>query len=236
MPGVRVPDPTGPGVDHTGERGEEHFLAELPELIGRGRDRVTRLEIGRQRGAQELLAAQGEDSFDRAVTRDVDDHDADPIVLEEHDVVAVAGDDSFGGPQLRGQRPPARQRADLGLEVRSQREQHGRALFDRSARAFGVGALLFDPRSHGVDVGRQLCDLRRADGSDRLLRFPCARPPNLFTEIVERARDPAADQPRREQRARDRERDHEDDEQRETAIARPMLQLRPGSRGRRPGA
>ena len=133
MTRIRVTDPSGPGVDHTRERSEEHFVAELAQLIRGGRDRLTGREICREGGAQQLLAPERQDAFDRTVARDVDDHDADLIVGQEHDVIAVAGYHTLGGAELRGERPTPGQRTDLGLQVRTQREEHGRALLDCEA-------------------------------------------------------------------------------------------------------
>ena len=97
--GVRVAHPSVGGVDHGDERGEEHLVAHVAEHLGRGVERVTRILTGRERGAQHLLAPEGEDPLGRAVAGDVDDDERDATLAGDEQVVAVAGDDTFGGAE-----------------------------------------------------------------------------------------------------------------------------------------
>src|SRR5262249_12258332 len=141
------------------ERGKELVVAEVVELVRRPQQRVVGRQTLPQPGAQQLLAAQGEDPRHGAMTGDVDDDEAETGRPQVDHVVAVPGDEPHGGVQLRGDRPPLGELVDAGAELRPELQDDRRALLDRLARPHLIEEGPVHLQAHGVDVTGEIRDL-----------------------------------------------------------------------------
>ena len=123
--------------------------------------------------------------------RDVDDHQAEPRRRQVDHVVAVAGYDALSRLQLRGHGPLVRQVLDARRQLGPELEHHRRALLDGLAGAHGVVQRAVHLEAHGVDVAREVRDLRRSLGRDDS-HLSAARAANRPGEPFDRSRHPTA--------------------------------------------
>ena len=237
MTGVRVAHRAVAHVDHHDQRAEERLVAERPELLRGRSERVAGLGTEGERRAEQLLAPEREDPGDRAVTGDVDDQHRDRVLVEPGDVGAVARDQSLGGADVGRDRPSRRELADVGPQVRRQRQDDGRVLLDRLAGPIGVERQPRQADAHLVGVAGEPGELGRPDAGHRVVERAGSDPSQRAADLPDRHRDPSPHEQRgHDARADDRDQERRDQREVDPRSGRGRSRRRPAEARCRPRA